>query len=132
MAANNAYKSAGTLRTALGIEKGAKGALGSTVQAHHLIPKNVLKTNQLVQDAVGAGFQFNGKTNGRALEQKLHGSHGNYSDFVNGQINAWATKNKGYTPEQAKSFLENGLLPQLNKIVDKAIDSKTSLHELTK
>ena len=94
--------------------------------------QNVVLTFGGSIDAVGAGFEFNGKVNGRALEQKLHGSHGNYSEFVNGKINAWAAENKGYTAEQAKSYLENDLVPQLNKLVDKAIESKTSLHDLTR
>lgn len=90
----------GKLRTALGLKR------GDGLEAHHIIPKELLQKNEVVQDAVAAGFEFNGKRNGIAVG-KHHGSHSNYTNSINDRISKWQRDNPDYTPEQAKSFIEN-------------------------
>ena len=87
-----------------GMEKMYEG-----MQAHHLIPVNLLKKNNVVQDAVGAGFEFNGKINGLMVKsgKGWHTRHDNYTDNIEDIITAWANKNKGYKPSEAKAFLES-------------------------
>ena len=89
----------------------AMGLTDATKEAHHLIPVKLLKENDVVQDAVAAGFQFNGKRNGLAVA-KGHGSHPSYTKALEKKINDWKDANPDYTPEQAKAFLE--------KLADKA------------
>ncbi len=99
-------------RRAEAIDKALKGknnlrkALGNiSGEAHHIIPVKLLKENEVVQDAVSAGFDFNGAINGvEAI--KHHGPHNKYTNEIEGLINAWHNKHKDYTPEQAKNFLE--------------------------
>lgn len=104
-------------------------------QAHHIIPVDLLKNNEVVQKAVGAGFKFNERVNGVLIKtfdetievtgntwrkarkhNKLHGSHPKYTENVNKIISDWAKQNKGYTPEQAKEFLE-GLSGELKSVI---------------
>ena len=77
-----------------------------------------------MQDAVAAGFKFNDEVNGIAVkavkEGGEHANHPAYNKQLAAKINAWADKQKDYTPEQAKEYVE-GLAGQL----------KTSVKELT-
>jgi len=91
--------SGGKLRSALGLKK------GDGKQAHHLIPVQLLKENDVVQDAVAAGFSFNGKKNGLAVAGN-HGPHSAYTESIRNRIDAWKESNSDYTPEQAKKFME--------------------------
>ena len=75
------------------------------MQAHHLIPKELLKKSQVVKDAVSAGFDFNGVINGLAVKGS-HGPHKGYTDSIMGVITDWQKNNPKYTIEQAKSFME--------------------------
>ena len=89
-------KETGKLRKALGLTSG---------EAHHIIPVQLLKENNVVQDAVAAGFDFNGVING-VQAAKNHGPHNKYTNMVEGLINSFKKQNPDYTPEQAKVFLE--------------------------
>ena len=88
---------AGRLRKALGLTSG---------EAHHIIPVQLLKENTVVQDAVSAGFDFNGAINGvQAI--KHHGPHSQYTKKIQEMISSWQERNPNYTPKQAKKFLES-------------------------
>jgi len=90
-------------------------------EAHHLIPVQLLKENKVVQDAVNAGYDFNGVVNGVALKKYtkagevavdggVHANHPNYTKQVLNSITEWADKAKAngtYSPDNAKKFLEN-------------------------
>ena len=98
---------------AAAIEKGLKGtsklrkALGLTSgEAHHIIPVELLKENNVVQDAVAAGFDFNGVVNG-VQATKHHGPHNEYTKMVRRALDDFKKTYPDYTPEQAKVFLEN-------------------------
>ena len=93
-ALHDSYKK---LRNALGLVSG---------EAHHIIPVKLLKANEVVQDAVSAGFDFNGAING-VKAVKYHGPHINYTNEIEDKINEWQNMHPNYTPEQAKSFLES-------------------------
>ena len=102
--------------------KGAmKGVLKEGEHAHHLIPVNLVKTNNVVRDALEAGYDINAKGNGIGLSPVknggVHAKHPNYTKQVEAKINKWASENEGYTPGQAKQFLE-GLQKSLNKQVE--------------
>lgn len=87
----------GGLRRALGISDKA-------LEAHHIIPTQLLKENKVVQDAVAAGFDFNGVVNGIAVKAG-HGPHSKYTDQLRSRIDEWAAQNPNFTPEQAKDFI---------------------------
>ena len=97
-------------RRAEAIDKALKGknnlrkALGKiSGEAHHIIPVKLLKENEVVQDAVSAGFDFNGAVNG--VEAVIHhGSHFDYTDKINDLLHEYQKRNPNYTPEQAKDF----------------------------
>jgi RHS repeat-associated protein len=112
----------GTLRDAL--KKAGKVADGEI--AHHLIPVQALKESEVVQAAVAAGFDFNGTVNGLGVDAKKHnsGGHKNYNKSVLGKLASWAgdmEKKGGYSPEEAKEYLEKTLVPELTNFV-KSVD----------
>ena len=74
-------------------------------EAHHLIPIQALKKSKVVQAAVEAGFDFNGKINGVAVS-KGHGPHLDYNEKIINDLDAWGEKHKGYTPDEAKAHVE--------------------------
>lgn len=88
----------GKLRKALGLKPGSG-------DAHHIIPVQLLKEEEVVKSAVTAGFDFNGAINGIEVMQH-HGSHQNYTEAIRTRIKKWMEKNKNYTPEDAKDFIE--------------------------
>lgn len=95
-AVKSAYSKSSSLRNALKLTSG---------EAHHIIPKQLLTDNDVVQDAVVAGFDFNGIINGvKAITH--HGSHPKYTESIRQRILDWSKANPNYTPEEAKSFLE--------------------------
>lgn len=93
-ALHDSYKK---LRNALGLTSG---------EAHHIIPVQLLKEESVVQDAVSAGFDFNGVSNGvKAIYH--HGPHADYTMKIRQMIRNFQSRNPDYTPEQAKEFLES-------------------------
>jgi hypothetical protein len=113
----SAYKGAwkGALRTSL-----IKAGLDLTgKEAHHLIPKELLVDNKVVQDAVEGGFDFNGVINGMIVN-KGHGPHKNYTEQILGKIDEWKQANPDYSPADAKEFLTD-LSGQAREAVGKAI-----------
>lgn len=110
--AADALKNSGKLRGALGLK------VGDARVAHHLIPVEMLDRGP-VQAALEAGFEFNGKINGKAVFDNVHlGAHNDWAwnENVGQAIDNWASANKGYSPAQAKEFLEN-FAKQLGKSI---------------
>lgn len=116
----------GALRGALKIAKGA------TDIAHHIIPVEALAKNKVVQDAVDAGFGFNSATNGFIIDKSLHGSHDAYNKYVLENIENWKKGVKDYSPEKAREYMQNKLIPELEKMLDKVKENKVNLNEAFK
>jgi len=101
----NTIKQRGSLRgTLTGITK--------TQDAHHIIPVQLLKENDVVKKAVEAGFDFNKASNGMAIEkyvkatgQGRHGPHPQYTNQIRQYLNDWASQNPGYSAQAAMDEL---------------------------
>ncbi|MEZ4922159.1 MAG: AHH domain-containing protein [Crocinitomicaceae bacterium] len=108
----NTIKHRGDLRNTIpGIHAGQ--------EAHHYIPIQLLKENQVVQKAVEGGFDFNnGAVNGIALDKYSattglgrHGPHPNYTNQIRDYLdNVWAPANPNYTAQMARQELEDLIL----------------------
>jgi hemerythrin-like domain-containing protein len=94
------------------------------MDAHHIIPTELLTKNKVVQDAVEAGFDFNGIANGIGVDKLVkgvgeHANHPKYTDQIGEVLNKWKTDmGKKYTPEKAREFLKgyaNKLKQQIQK-----------------
>jgi hypothetical protein len=118
-AIKSAIKNRGSLREALiGIK--------STEEAHHIIPVQVLKDNEVVQKAVEDGFEFNSADNGIPLEKYKvgppesgrHGPHPNYNDQIKKHLEWWSEQpaNQGYTPTQAREYIQDLISDIRNQI----------------
>ena len=101
------------------------GGLEKGFQAHHLIPVQALKQSAVVQDAIAAGFKFNGKKNGigvKAFRKKSgkgqHANHPAYNTQVLDKLKKFAQDNPDYTPKEAKAFVE-GMAKELKAKVKK-------------
>lgn len=109
-AVKNAIKNRGSLRDAL-------TGIKSTEEAHHIIPVQVLKDNEVVQKAVSDGLDFNSSSNGIPLEKYKvgppesgrHGPHPNYNKQINDHLNWWKEQpqNLNYTPTDAKEYIQD-------------------------
>lgn len=102
----NTIKQRGALRKSM-------TGIKATEDAHHLIPVQLLKENDVVKKAVEAGFEFNTTKNGLAIEKFVkktgagrHGPHPKYTDQIRKFLNDWATDNPGFSPSDAKEILE--------------------------
>lgn len=105
----NTIKQRGGLRaTILGIK--------NTEDAHHIIPVQLLKENDVVKAAMNANppFAFNSSHNGLAVEkyvkatgQGRHGPHPNYTNQINEVFTKLGNQGVQLSPMQAKQLLEN-------------------------
>jgi hypothetical protein len=102
----SAIKKRGDLRAAL-------AGIKTSEDAHHIIPVQLLKENEVVKKAVEAGFDFNGISNGLALEKFAkstgrgrHGPHPNYTEQIRQALANFVKNNPGYTPNDAKQLME--------------------------
>ena len=83
------------------------------IQAHHVIPVEVLKKNEVAQAAVIAGFDFNSKANTWLVKRSEHlAGHKELNDLLSERLEDWAKKNPGFTPAQAREFLEKEVVPE--------------------
>lgn len=90
--------------------RGAWNNVAKGLFAHHLIPVTVLKKNEVAQAAVVGGLDFNGKKNGRLLNQSEHsGGHDEYNEIISSEMDEWARNNPGYQPADARAFVESRL-----------------------
>jgi len=81
-------------------------------QAHHLIPVEILKTNEVAQAAIAAGFEFNSKNNALPLPRSYHlQDHDEYNLNVQKMLSDWAEENKGFKPGKAREFIEQEVIP---------------------
>ncbi len=94
----------------------ASNATETLIQAHHVIPVEVLKKNEVAQAAVVAGFDFNAKANTWLVKRSEHlAGHNELNELLEQRLEEWARKNPGFTPEQAKEFLEKSVVPEWRK-----------------
>lgn len=108
----------------------ALGGIKAGHQAHHIIPVKALKDNAVVQDAVRAGFDFNGKKNGIGLPtfspkkglDGTHANHPNYTDQIFTKLKGFAEKNPDYNPDEARQFLESLTKKVRNQIKEQGAD----------
>ena len=89
-----------------------------------------MRHDEVARAAVKHGFDFNGIANGRELLSKLHGSHRNYNAYMTTWLEDWALSNPNYTPEMAFDFVKDKLIPELNNIVDYAIENNMKLNDI--
>lgn len=113
------------------------GSLKVGEQAHHLIPVNALKENDVVADAVAAGFDFNGSINGIGVMPVSaggeHSKHDRYTDQITNFLNEWAGQAKKdgiYSPEAAKAKLED-ISNQLKSQVEAVKGTGNKINEMT-
>ncbi len=102
----NTIKKRGALRKSM-------TAIKATEDAHHIIPVQLLKQNDVVKKAVEAGFEFNTTRNGLAIEKFVkatgkgrHGPHPKYTQQISQALERFRTQTPNYTNQQAKEFLE--------------------------
>ncbi len=88
-------------------------------QAHHLIPTDVLDNN-VVQAALEAGFDFNGKANGLNVVAQS-GSHPARTARIRSAFERFARNNPDYTPAQARSFAEGLVRREKADIIRKGL-----------
>jgi len=105
---------------------------GTTSQAHHIVPWS-LAENDLVQKAAEAGFHLNDELNGivlqkysKALAEGVHGNHPAYNQYIRKKLAEIDVDD--FTPETAKNYLENYLIPDLKKHIAKAIERNITLN----
>src|SRR5690606_37562786 len=75
-----------------------------------IIPVEAIKKSEVVQKAIDAGFDFNGKVNGIGVkslsEGGTHANHPAYTQNVLNNLEKFAKENPNYTGKQAKEYLE--------------------------
>lgn len=126
------------------VDFGSRSKLASVIkttsleEAHHIIPWNKLD-NEVIQEAAYAGFHMNAEINGKALQkytaltgEGLHGNHPAYDDVVEHFTQKFKDEFSGFSPEQAKDFLENNLIPKLDVYIESAKGSSLNLNEYFK
>ncbi len=111
-----------------------------TMHAHHVIPYEMWDL-PLVQKAATKGFHLNNPLNGRALKKFTkvefpngkHAYHKAYNDYVRFRIdNFTKRKASSITQVEAKHFLENKLIPELNGFINNAVDYHGTLNDYFK
>ena len=93
----------------------------------------------MVKKAVEAGFDFNGTTNGLAVEKFVkttgvgrHGPHPNYTKQLTEHLDWWSRQpgNVNFTPSDAKTYLEaltNNVKGKINTSTGKINDLSLGL-----
>lgn len=87
---------------AKGFEKRLGKALPKYIEAHHVVPVELISKNEVVRKAINGRFAFNGKVNGelvkrysskvKGLANGVHASHPNYTKRVEQMIDAAVAK----------------------------------------
>ena len=101
----------------------------------------MLQKSKVVQDAVEAGFDFNGVTNGIAVkkftkageaagEAGQHANHPTYTKQVQAKLEKFAKNNPDYTPEAAKNFLEKFSGKLKDKIQKESVEGGKKVNDL--
>ncbi|GJQ05046.1 polymorphic toxin-type HINT domain-containing protein [Capnocytophaga canimorsus] len=90
-------------------------------EAHHLIPVNLVKNDEIIKKAIKEGFDFHGLINGRGLTQAIHRDrvwgHTAYDKYVKATIERFS---KEFPEMSSKDLLEKKVIPQLNEAIDEA------------
>ena len=112
----NTIKNRGGLR-------GTINGITATQDAHHIIPVQLLKENDVVKKAVEGGFSFNTSANGLGIEKYVkatgagrHGPHPSYTNQIRNYLTKWANDNPGFTPQMARDELADVVNAVKNKI----------------
>ena len=105
---------------------GLRGTINGTTatqDAHHIIPVQLLKENDVVKKAVEGGFSFNTSANGLGIEKYVkatgagrHGPHPSYTNQIRNYLTRWANDNPGFTPQMARDELADVVNAVKNKI----------------
>ena len=102
---------------------GTLAGIKTTEDAHHLIPVQLLKENDVVKKAVEAGFEFNTSANGMAIEkfvkatgQGRHGPHPQFTNHIRQNLNDWASHDPGYSAQTALGELTDVVASVRNTI----------------
>ena len=127
----NAAQRRSDLRSALGISP------GSELAAHHIIPVELIQQSDTLRKAIEAGFDFNGRINGRALtvfssktpkgQLGRHASHFKYSQRVRARLRPY--DNQPLTPQQARARIESICLAALQARDYRELDSALAMLE---
>ncbi|MET3046483.1 AHH domain-containing protein [Flavobacterium covae] len=114
--------------------KGALKIVEEGIQAHHIIPVEAITKSEVVQKAVDAGFDFNGKINGVGIKSLskggTHTNHPNYTKQVLNNLEKLAKENPNYTAEQAKEYLEKFATKLNDKIKKESVEGATKVNDL--
>ncbi len=116
-----AVKNRGNL--AKNFEKSLGKSLGKSIEAHHVLPIELIAENDVVRRAIKGGFNYNAEVNGalvkrysskiKELADGIHASHPNYTKRVNNLINkelkATGKKVVDLTDAEAKAIMEKAI-----------------------
>jgi uncharacterized protein DUF4157/HNH/ENDO VII superfamily nuclease len=83
------------------------------MQAHHIIPIEILKKQGIMQLLVRTGWNFNQKINGIPLQEGFHGNHPQYTAYVSRKVDQWVQQNGSSNAAAFQSYVENTLIPHL-------------------
>jgi len=113
-----------------------KGKKGDRMEAHHLIPLELMKKNPYIRQAFKDGFDYNGLINGRLLEVAEHTvtngkriySHPAYTRVAEDVIEDMIKRN----PKLSNVEVLNKVTDQLDEFVDEALEYGMSIDEWAK
>jgi hypothetical protein len=104
-----------------------KIVVSSSEEAHHIVPIEILRKNEKIQELVQeGGFKFNEEINGIALEKGFHGTHPAYTNYVFTKIETWVDENGSFTIDALKSYIQGQLRDHL---IEKMDDAKKQFQE---
>lgn len=123
------FEFGGELRNSLNITD-------KTLHAHHVVPWQ-FREHQVVQAAAQKGFHMNDFINGVPLKKYtkiefpdgVHQHHPAYNKYVEKKLQDYLEGNSNFTPNDAKNFLTNELLPELKSHLDEVKDYSGNLND---
>jgi hypothetical protein len=107
----------------------AAALLANPLEAHHLIPVSLLKKHVMLGLAINAGFDFNGAINGLALAGGFHGSHPQYTRYVDRKLTDWQAANPSAKAADIRTFVEGLIATDLRPKIAAAQASGKSLND---
>ena len=104
------------------------------IEAHHKIPWNICENDDIIQKAALDGFHPNMLENGIPLTKYTsdrrhfiefdgagHANHPSYDKWIQKQLNDWRiAKGGNFSAEEANSFLQKRLIPQIEQHINNA------------
>ncbi|HBB95857.1 MAG TPA: hypothetical protein DC054_10740 [Blastocatellia bacterium] len=107
----------------------ANAGIYSPQQAHHVIPVSLLEKVPRLQLLVAAGWNFNQAINGVPIAANLHGSHQEYTSYVDKEVAAWEAAHGNSPIADFQTWVVGTLIPKLKTLIEKAKASNTSLND---